>query len=85
MELTIPGNGKVNKLEDFERNSEIVKASFTATPIDLKSATKIAVKKNLIVTLFTSDEQVAADSEINDAVEFNYFRVKAASAIEQAI
>ncbi|KAL4512658.1 hypothetical protein ABPG72_020495, partial [Tetrahymena utriculariae] len=40
---------------------------------------------NLVLTLFTENEKVAQDSEINDNVEFNYIRVKAAQAIEQAI
>lgn len=40
---------------------------------------------NLVLTLFTSGEKIAEDSEINDSVEFNYLRVKAASAMEEAI
>jgi hypothetical protein len=85
MEVTIPANSSVEKLEDFERNLELMKVSLTAIPVQIQHATKIAKEKNLVLTLFTANEQIAADSEINDVVEFNYLRVKAAQAMDEAI
>lgn len=37
------------------------------------------------MTLFLEKETIPIDSEINDNVEFNYLRVKAAEAMESAI
>ncbi|KAL4437706.1 hypothetical protein ABPG74_012381 [Tetrahymena malaccensis] len=83
-EITIPAN-KVEKLEDFERNAEIVKASVSAIPVDPTYTTKVVKDSNLVLTLFTQNEKVAEDSEINDSVELNYLRVKASEAMDQAM
>ena len=38
-----------------------------------------------MLTLFSQSESVAENSEIDDTVEFNYLRVKAACAMEEAM
>ncbi|EAR89934.1 von willebrand factor type A (VWA) domain was originally protein (macronuclear) [Tetrahymena thermophila SB210] len=83
-EITFPAN-KVEKLEDFERNAEIVKVTVSAIPIDPTYTTKVVKDNNLVLTLFTENEKVAEDSEINDSVELNYLRVKASEAMDQAM
>lgn len=42
-------------------------------------------ESRLTLTLFTNKEKIAEDSEVNDAVEFNYLRVKASEAIQEAM
>ncbi|EAR87777.1 von willebrand factor type A (vWA) domain was originally protein (macronuclear) [Tetrahymena thermophila SB210] len=84
MEIVVPKQ-EVKMLEDFERNLEIVKGQLTAIPVDIQYTTKIVKDSNLILTLFLQNETVPVDSEINDAVEFNYLRVQAAEAMEVAI
>ncbi|EAR89933.1 von willebrand factor type A (vWA) domain was originally protein (macronuclear) [Tetrahymena thermophila SB210] len=83
-EITIPANN-VERLEDFERNAEIVKATVSAIPVDPTYTTKVVKDNNLVLTLFTQNEKVAQDSEINDSVELNYLRVKASEAMDQAM
>ncbi|KAL4435511.1 hypothetical protein ABPG74_020287 [Tetrahymena malaccensis] len=83
-EITLP-KSDIKALQDFERNLEIINVELTAIPIDSEYTTKVIKENNLILTLFTQNENVAQDSEINDNVEFNYIRVKAASAMEEAI
>ncbi|EAR86689.3 von willebrand factor type A domain protein (macronuclear) [Tetrahymena thermophila SB210] len=81
-ELTVP-KSEIKDLQDFERNLEIINVQLTARPVD--SMLQTLKESKLVLTLFTDNEQVAQDSEINDNVEFNYIRVKAAQAIEEAI
>ncbi|KAL4512621.1 hypothetical protein ABPG72_020458 [Tetrahymena utriculariae] len=83
-ELTIP-KSEIKELQDFERNLDIIKVQLTASPVSSEKTTQIVKQSNLVLTLFTENEKVAQDSEINDNVEFNYIRVKAAQAIKQAI
>lgn len=80
-EVTIPAI-KVNSLEDFERNTEFIKATVSATPIEISHTTRVVKDNNLILTLFTENEKVPVDSEANENVEFNYLRVKASEAME---
>lgn len=53
----------------------------TAIPVNNEYTTKLVKDANLVLTLFNESEKVAQDSEINDNVEFNYLRVKAAQAM----
>lgn len=73
-ELIVPANS-VTSIEDFERNVEIVKATVSAIPIDVEFSTRVVKDAKLVWTLFTSNEKVAEDSEVNENVEFNYLRV----------
>ncbi|KAL4509553.1 hypothetical protein ABPG73_022769 [Tetrahymena malaccensis] len=82
-ELTIP-KSEIKGLQDFERNIETIRVQLTASPLD-QEQTKIVKENNLVLTLFTESEQIAQDLEMNDNVEFNYIRVKAAQAIEDAM
>ncbi|KAL4499758.1 hypothetical protein ABPG72_017298 [Tetrahymena utriculariae] len=84
MEIVVPKN-EVKMLEDFERNLEIIKGQLSAIPVDIQYTTKVVKDSNLILTLFLQNETVPIDSEINDAVEFNYLRVQVAEAMEEAI
>ncbi|KAL4486848.1 hypothetical protein ABPG72_009612 [Tetrahymena utriculariae] len=83
-EITIP-KSYIKELQDFERNLELINVELTAIPIDSEYTTKILKQNRLVLTLFTQNEKIAQDSEINDNVEFNYIRVKAAQAMEEAI
>ena len=68
-ELTVPAK-KVEAIEDFERNSQLVTATVGAIPVDVQYSTKVVKEAKLTLTLFTNSEQIAEDSEVNDAVEF---------------
>jgi len=69
-------------IEDFERDSEIVSATVTATPIDISNSTRIVKNTDLTLKLVSNFESLTEDSEVNDAVEFNYLRVRASEAIQ---
>lgn len=84
-EVTIPTSQGAIRLEDFERNIELIQCELTAIPVDIKYSTKIVKSSNLMLTLYAKDEVVAEDSEVNDNVEFNYLRVQAAIAMEKTI
>jgi len=79
-ELILPPK-VVAKLNDAARNAEIITASLVATPVCFVSSTKVVKDAKLTLTLFTNSEIVPAESEMNDAVEFNYLRVQASEAI----
>ncbi|EGR34145.1 von willebrand factor type A domain protein [Ichthyophthirius multifiliis] len=83
-ELTIP-HQDVQKIEDFERNVELIKVQIQAIPINSEYTTSVVKNANLVLTLFTEFEKIAEDSEFHDDVEFNYLRVKAAEAMDLAI
>ena len=80
-ELTVPAK-EIKSIEEFERDSEIVSATVSATPIDISNSTRIVKNADLTLKLFSNSEQPTADSEVNDAVEFNYLRVRASEAIQ---
>ena len=69
-------------IEDFERDSEIVSATVTASPIDISNSTRIVKNTDLTLKLVSNFESLTEDSEVNDAVEFNYLRVRASEAIQ---
>ncbi|KAL4464389.1 hypothetical protein ABPG73_017868 [Tetrahymena malaccensis] len=83
-EITIP-KSEVNGLQDFERNLEVINVKLTAQPIVQKLNYKIVKENKLILTLLTQNEENSHYTDINENFEFNYFRVKAAQAIEEAI
>ncbi|KAL4450381.1 hypothetical protein ABPG74_009087 [Tetrahymena malaccensis] len=82
-EMTVP-KSEIKVLQDFERNIDTIKVQLTASPLESEQ-TKILKENNLVLTLFTENEQIAQDLEMNSNVEFNYIRVKAAQAIENAM
>ncbi|EAR90750.2 von willebrand factor type A (VWA) domain was originally protein (macronuclear) [Tetrahymena thermophila SB210] len=83
-EMTVP-KSDFKDFQDFERNLGVLNVQLTAIPTNSEYTTQILKENNLVLTLFTQNEKIAQDSEINDNVEFNYIRVKAAQAMEDAI
>ncbi|KAL4486846.1 hypothetical protein ABPG72_009610 [Tetrahymena utriculariae] len=83
-EITIP-KSEIKDLQDCERNLEVINVQLTAIPIDLELNSKVLKEYKLVLTLFTQYEKISYDSEINQNVEFNYLRAKAAQSMEEAI
>jgi len=51
-------------------------------PIDISNSTRIVKNTDLTLKLVSNFESLTEDSEVNDAVEFNYLRVRASEAIQ---
>ncbi|KAL4452944.1 hypothetical protein ABPG74_002509 [Tetrahymena malaccensis] len=83
-EVVVP-KSIVYQIEDFERSIQVVNVQLTAVPINSEYTTNVIKESNLVLTIFSQNEKIAQDSEKDDQVEFNYTRVKAAQAIEEAI